>query len=434
VVDIGDAPYSTMRPILTKIENPDQLGAVERRSPQIIGHTAPLWLDFIKRDIHAWETKLVPPTNPADWHATYVALRADLKSQIEKDTVKLQAAMAAAAAARDAHTSRLVDPRTTRLPPVSKVSVRKAVNPATSPKWVDKSKLVFSSGSKTKIMTGKGVLERARREAKEASLFSSHSSVLAVPTHLLGEKQTKVLSVPKGWVDEKRREVEAARPARALSVGTGVAAGTGSMRAGTTATGNAAAIAAAAADKAASDAATAAAVNARVKGEARLHSLATGNNTRKREREVEAPEQPQASTPHTAIAANTALGNPTPAGGPSAITPPATDPPRRRPAPALRGRPRLSPPRLHLTPTPPPILGGLGASGEPTASGALATPATSAALTVSATPAPHNPANLNNAPRTKAGSPGRGYGNVRPARPKAPVDIFMPVQKRRRML
>lgn len=55
IKDIGELPYNVARPFLLKIDNPEQLRALEMKSQQIIGHDAEIWLALIKRDIPDWE-------------------------------------------------------------------------------------------------------------------------------------------------------------------------------------------------------------------------------------------------------------------------------------------------------------------------------------------------------------------------------------------
>ena len=69
--------------------------------------------------------------------------------------------------------------------------------------------LSFSSGSKTKTLTGKGVLNKARREARELSLFSARKAILATPTHKLQEKATKVHAVPQTYINDHKRAAAA---------------------------------------------------------------------------------------------------------------------------------------------------------------------------------------------------------------------------------
>ena len=67
--------------------------------------------------------------------------------------------------------------------------------------------LTFTAGSKTK-----SVIDKARREAKEMSLFSARKSILAVPTHKLVDKATHVRSAPQGLVEDHRRPAVYADP------------------------------------------------------------------------------------------------------------------------------------------------------------------------------------------------------------------------------
>lgn len=67
------------------------------------------------------------------------------------------------------------------------------------------SALTFGSGSKTKALTGKGVLEKARREAREMSLFSARKTLLATPTHKLSDKASQIRNAPQGLLDEHKR-------------------------------------------------------------------------------------------------------------------------------------------------------------------------------------------------------------------------------------
>lgn len=66
----------------------------------------------------------------------------------------------------------------------------------------DPSTLSFRAGSKTKMTTAKSVLERARREAKEANLFRSSRSNLSVPTHLLQSRPGQIRTVPQSMVNK----------------------------------------------------------------------------------------------------------------------------------------------------------------------------------------------------------------------------------------
>lgn len=104
---------------------------------------------------------------------------------------------------RAKHTSRVVDPRTVpRLPRMGGMRVeggRSRITSGTS------SALTFGSSSKTKTLTGKGVLDKARKEAREMSLFSARKTVLATPTHKLNDKASQIRNAPQGLLDEHKR-------------------------------------------------------------------------------------------------------------------------------------------------------------------------------------------------------------------------------------
>jgi len=111
---------------------------------------------------------------------------------------------------RAKHTSKVVDPRLVRLPKLPRMGgmrVEGGRPKATTAAHGNPSLLTFTSGSKTKTLTGKGVLDKARREARELSLFTAKKSVLATPTHKLNDKATHIRSAPQGLVEEHRRPV-----------------------------------------------------------------------------------------------------------------------------------------------------------------------------------------------------------------------------------
>lgn len=63
--------------------------------------------------------------------------------------------------------------------------------------------LHLTNGSKTKVLTGKGVMDKARREAQDMSRFRSQN-VLAIPTHKLNNIASRVPQAPQWKVDEVR--------------------------------------------------------------------------------------------------------------------------------------------------------------------------------------------------------------------------------------
>ena len=136
----------------------------------------------------------------------YRKLRQDSEKEVDKDAEILKAAMDGIKSEREKHTSRIVDPKTVpRLPRMGGMRVEGGRSRAIGSSSGNTSTLTFASGSKTKMLTGKGVLERARREAKELSLFSARKSLLATPTHKLANKASHIQNAPRGMVDEHRK-------------------------------------------------------------------------------------------------------------------------------------------------------------------------------------------------------------------------------------
>ncbi|KAI9873763.1 MAG: hypothetical protein M1830_010627 [Pleopsidium flavum] len=229
ITDVGDIPYNLIRPVLIKLENPDQLvnppnpqttplplqtsqltrppqRDLEKASPQLLGADAEIWLDFIRRDIPKWETKPHEPKNPKNWYKVYTKLRAETQAEVDKDAEILKAAMDGIKSERAKHTSKVIDPRSVpRLPRMGGMRVEGGRTRTTGGGSGGSSTLSFMSGSKTKVLTGKGVLEKARREAREMSLFSVRKTILATPTHKLNNKATQVRNAPQGLLEEHKR-------------------------------------------------------------------------------------------------------------------------------------------------------------------------------------------------------------------------------------
>ena len=146
------------------------------------------------------------PNNKRCCYKVYARLRDENQSKVEEDARILQTAMENIKNEQAKHTSRMVDPRTLpKLPRMGGMRAEGGRSKTVHSHTSNPSVLSFASGSKTKTLTGRGVLEKARREAREMSLFSAKKSLLATPTHKLNGKATQVRNVPQGLVDEHRR-------------------------------------------------------------------------------------------------------------------------------------------------------------------------------------------------------------------------------------
>lgn len=200
ITDVGEVPYDVARPILLKVESADQLRQIEEASPQICGHDAEVWMELIKRDVSGWEEKLHEPKDSRDWHRVYQSLQVKSQMEVEADAAALRDTLQGLNSERLKHQSRQVAAST--VPPLPKMGAMKLIKTPRKRKiaFVDhRSKLCFNAGSKTKVLTGKNVLDKARREAREQSLFGARS-VLAVPTHKLNDSASQIQRAPKGLV------------------------------------------------------------------------------------------------------------------------------------------------------------------------------------------------------------------------------------------
>lgn len=107
---------------------------------------------------------------------------------------------------RAKHTSKVVDSKTVpRLPRMGGMRIEGGRTRTTNTKSANPALLTFGSGSRTKTLTGKDVLEKARREAREMSLFSAKKSILAVPTHKLQGKASQVRTAPHRLLEEHKK-------------------------------------------------------------------------------------------------------------------------------------------------------------------------------------------------------------------------------------
>ena len=155
-------------------------------------------MELIKRDVSGWEVKCHEPDDPRDWYQVYKNLQAESQMEVEADAAALRDTLQDISSERRRHQSRQVAAST--VPPLPKMGAMKLIKTPRKKKAVSVShrpNLCFNAGSKTKVLTGKGVVDKARREAKEQSLFRCRS-ILAVPTHKLNDSASQIQKAPKG--------------------------------------------------------------------------------------------------------------------------------------------------------------------------------------------------------------------------------------------
>ena len=211
VLDIGTMSYPVARTILMQVNSAKQLRQLEENSPHLEGDDAECWLRLINRDFpvlakrHNFE-----PKNPTSWHKIYTKyerLEADQKREAEE---KLKAAFAGIKKEKAENVSTIVDFDRRKLPrppldgrgPIGgsrKAAGRRGGGP-------DESDLRFTSGIRTKTTTGKSILRKARREAREIQ----HRNRLATPTGLLPVQRGQIAAAPKGMVEAARIKAQPA--------------------------------------------------------------------------------------------------------------------------------------------------------------------------------------------------------------------------------
>lgn len=229
VTDVGHMPYPTVRSILLQVNSAKQLRQLEENSPQLEGDDAECWIRLINRDFpvlskrHAFE-----PRNPTSWYkiyARYQQLEAEQKREAEE---KLKAAFAGIKREKAENVSTIMnfDRRKLPHPPLDGrgpiggsrrgAGGRRGGGP-------DESDLRFTSGIRTKTTTGKSVLRKARREAREIQ----NRNRLATPTGLLPVQRGQIAAAPKAMVEAARIK---AQPATRIQAPGGGSSSSGSSR------------------------------------------------------------------------------------------------------------------------------------------------------------------------------------------------------------
>ena len=200
--DVGDIPYPLIRPVLLKIENPDQLRRIELKSPQIHSQDGEVWLNLIKNDIPGWEKRSHKSTDPTKWWELYCKLQEDVAEERRQSEKKLQEALSKHQLAKEESRSTFIpkalDPgKTGRKTTLqrwdgerSSLSIQdgRVVGTKGEPNFWGR-----SSASKPKM----GPLEKMRKQGKEGAATSNR---MATPTHLLGNRTSRVTQVPKGMM------------------------------------------------------------------------------------------------------------------------------------------------------------------------------------------------------------------------------------------
>ncbi|KAL8683503.1 MAG: hypothetical protein Q9186_000543 [Xanthomendoza sp. 1 TL-2023] len=205
LTDIGDIPYDMIRPVLLKLENPNQLQKLEEASPQLYGVDAELWINFIKRDIPNAEEKMLYPKNPKSWWKVYRKMRQEHQKEVDADAAKLKAAYNGIKAVKKQHQSRIMEgvphiPKLDGMQFAHAAEYNRIKKPTRDTRPM---RTVSRFGAQTgKVLTGRGVMDKARRAAMEQV---QRERVLSIPTHQLSGLASRVLVAPKHMVEQYQK-------------------------------------------------------------------------------------------------------------------------------------------------------------------------------------------------------------------------------------
>ncbi|KAL8808497.1 MAG: hypothetical protein Q9182_000048 [Xanthomendoza sp. 2 TL-2023] len=207
LTDIGDVPYHMVRSILLKIENPNQLQKLEEACPHLYGADDELWINFIKRDIPNAGEKMLYPKNPKSWWKVYRKMLQDHQREVEADAAKLKAAYNSIKAVKMQHQSRVME-GVPHIPKLDGMQFAHAAeyNRVKKPKIKRDTRPLRTTarfGAQTgKMLTGRGVMDKVRREAMERI---QRDRVMSTPTHQLSGFASPVLVAPRHMVEQYQK-------------------------------------------------------------------------------------------------------------------------------------------------------------------------------------------------------------------------------------
>ncbi|RKU46153.1 hypothetical protein DL546_007771 [Coniochaeta pulveracea] len=193
IYSFGDLPYELVRPILFKINKPDQLHEVEMSSTYVEGETEELWRRIIAREFPSWEKKNYVPKNPRLWYKIYGKYKREEAQEIAEAEAKLAGAFGALKSEADQQKSKLVSQRLMpKLPKEGRVAGWKRDVGRDVPDH-----LSWGGGSRTK-----SAVMKAKREAREAA----NRRTLSTPTGQLRIPEGQIRKAPQALINDHRAQ------------------------------------------------------------------------------------------------------------------------------------------------------------------------------------------------------------------------------------
>ncbi|KAI0116958.1 RNA polymerase II transcription factor SIII subunit A-domain-containing protein [Daldinia grandis] len=205
ITDVGSAPYSILRSILLKIDNPAQLREVEERSPHIQGDDAECWQRLIKRSFpHQVKKHNFEPRNPTLWYKVYDKYK---KIEVEEKRAaleKLTSSLKTIKKEKQDKASKVINYDARLLGPAP--GRRKGVG---GREVASAGGLRWGGGSRTKTTSAQSIMQKARREAAEIS----RRNKLMTPTGQLTVERGQIVQAPLGMREEHRIKTLPTMPA-----------------------------------------------------------------------------------------------------------------------------------------------------------------------------------------------------------------------------
>ena len=204
---VGDfLPYESVRRVLLRVENANQLSRIEENSPHVVGHTTETWLKIIEKDFPMeYKATAYKPSDPKNWYKIWKRYKKEHDKALAESEAKLKEALGGLQGDKLKNSSIIIDNKF--LPKLHKKKRNMG------PKDNSTSTLRFGSGSRTKTTNGASVMRKVRREVSEISRI--HGSLLSRPGAKGGVSnavapQPVVRRAPQSMVNDRRR---AAQPA-----------------------------------------------------------------------------------------------------------------------------------------------------------------------------------------------------------------------------
>ena len=203
VSGIGDElPHDNrhVQKILARIPTAAQLREVEVNSPQLQGHTAKYWKAMIHRDFPTARKKNYVPSDPAGWWKVYKRYKREHEESLRAATAALQSAFAGLAKEESGNVATIVDGKRLPRPPRTGTG-RRIGAPRSGQRQAGSSTLAFTAGSRTKLVSGKNVLRRARREAKD---IAAQRGSLGAVSRVSNAAGGQLRAAPTGFIEHHR--------------------------------------------------------------------------------------------------------------------------------------------------------------------------------------------------------------------------------------